>query len=69
MADRETVVEVGRDNSGAVVVAIIVVVLLFVGFLVFNGTLRLDSATPANTVTIDVPNAGPEVTVTTPEAK
>jgi len=66
MADRETII--AGDNSGAVIAAVIVLTLVLVGFLIFNGTIRLDGPAPANSVTINVPNPASNVTVTTPAA-
>jgi hypothetical protein len=71
MADRETIIEAGGgDSSGAFIAGIVVVVLLVLGFLVYNGTLRLPAAAPANsTINIEVPapaTPAPNVTIETP---
>ena len=67
MADRETIIETGGGDSGAgMVAAIVVIVALVLGVLWMTGAINFNRA-PSAPVTIEVPAPAPNVTITTPQ--
>lgn len=73
MADRETIIAGGDSGSGsAVVIGIVVVIaLLFIGYLIFGGSINMNPAQSGPDITVNTPApapAAPDITINPPAA-